>query len=318
MKKRLFTGILMLAIFIPLLVVNELFIGFQVLMMFLAVVASHEMISMYEKDREFPGMSKYIIMGCSILLYLSAIAEWASQANEQGSTLSYQLLKLLNINIGFLPMTLLIILIIFSMLVAYDSFNGVYVGKALTVICYSGLGFAALTILRSVGLRFVLFMFIITSFTDIFAYVFGSLFGKHKMAPNISPKKTWEGAICGTVIATIAGTLFGFFYGAMFAGTFGPTNATTILNDTPFISKASLDRLGQVGIFFLIMILSFLTSVFGSIGDLVASKLKRTYNIKDYGYIFPGHGGVLDRLDSALFAALFLLAIFALMTGFGG
>ena len=56
-----------------------------------------------------------------------------------------------------------------------------------------------------------------------------------------------------------------------------------------------------------------LTLMIGTIGDLVASKLKRTYGLKDYGYIFPGHGGVLDRLDSALIASLFLLSIFYVM-----
>lgn len=311
MKKRTITGILLAAIFVPILVVDKMFPLYQILMIALSLVASNEMVQMYEKKKKFPGVSKYIIMGCSCLINLSALAEWSTRSiYMQEQSISYQILAMLNINIGFLPMLILILLVLFSMLVFIPEFDGTDIGKALTIICYTGLGFAALTILRSQGLRFVIYMFIITMLTDIFAYVVGSMIGKHKMCPNISPHKTWEGAIGGTVIATIVATCFGFFYGPLFGKFFGPEKAITIFHDAWFIKMTSYNKVVQ---FIIIFGVTILTSCFGQIGDLVASKLKRTYEIKDYGNIFPGHGGVLDRLDSALFAALFLLTVFTIM-----
>ena len=317
MKTRFLTSIVIVAIFIPLLVVNEMFYGFQILMIGLSMMASYEMISMYETKKKFPGVSKYVIMACSTLVYLSAIAEWAKTGAQQSATISYQVLKLLNINIGFLPMMILVVLILLSLLVIYDDFDGIDIGKALTVICYSGLGFASLSILRAVGLRFVLYMFTITILSDVFAYIFGSMFGRHKMCPHISPKKTWEGAVAGTLIAVVVATILAFFYGSLFAQVFGPDKAQTLFHDAPFLRKSVVERLGNGGMFFLILIISFLTSIVGTVGDLVASKLKRTYGLKDYGYIFPGHGGVLDRLDSALLASVFLLSIFSIMSQIG-
>lgn len=111
----------------------------------------------------------------------------------------------------------------------------------------------------------VFFLFILIWSSDTFAYFTGKFFGKHKMAPKISPKKTWEG-FAGGVILTI---ILGFF-----------------------IEKFHPDLRGNW------IIVGFLVSVFAPLGDLVESQLKRTFAVKDSGNIIPGHGGILDRLDS--------------------
>jgi phosphatidate cytidylyltransferase len=134
------------------------------------------------------------------------------------------------------------------------------------------------------------------------------------MCPHISPHKTWEGSVGGTIIATVIGTCFALFYGKMFGNVFGPEKATTLLHEAPFINVQFLARLNQVEIVFILFAMTLFTSIVSQLGDLVASKLKRTYEIKDYGNIFPGHGGVLDRFDSALFAAMFILTMFSLLT----
>lgn len=291
-----------MAIFIPLLIVNQLFIPFQILMMFLVLVAANEMVKLYEKDKKFPPFAKFIIIIFTAVIYLAALAQ--IQGPNPGE-MEINPLRLFNINVEFLPIFLFTILILFLFLVIYDTFNAADIGKALMVICYVGLGFAAITTLRYIGLRFIIYLFIITILTDVFAYLFGVRFGKHKMCPNISPKKSWEGAIAGTVCAAIIGTIYAFFYGALFGNIFGPENATTIIH-----GLFNMDAIPQVGQFFIILGVSVFASIAGQIGDLVASKLKRTYSIKDFGNIFPGHGGVLDRLDSALFASLFLLTLF--------
>lgn len=325
MKKRIITAIFMALIFVPVLIVKELFPLFQLLMGILSLTACIEIINMYERKKKFPGISKYVIMACSILMYLSATTEWqllaenwslaGTEAEIMGSDkwISYNLLNILNININFLPMCLLCVILLFSMLVLYKDFTADDIGKALVAIIYPPLGFAGMTILRSVGLRFILYMFLITTLTDVFAYFVGMMFGKHKMCPNISPKKTWEGSFGGTIIATVFATLFAFFYGALFGKSFGPEAATTLLHDAPFLRTEYIDQLNSVEIFFILFILSLLTSVVSQIGDLVASKLKRGYDLKDYGNIFPGHGGVLDRFDSAIFATMLIFTVFCIL-----
>ncbi|WP_326981362.1 phosphatidate cytidylyltransferase [Chryseobacterium sp. MYb264] len=116
----------------------------------------------------------------------------------------------------------------------------------------------------------VLFLFILIWSSDTFAYLVGKFFGKHKMAPKISPKKTWEGYIGGVVLTLI----FSFF-----------------------IEKYQQDLRGNW------MVVGFLVAAFAPLGDLVESQLKRNFAVKDSGNIIPGHGGVLDRLDSFLICA---------------
>ncbi len=308
MKQRAITGIVILAIFIPLIMVNELFDLFQILMMGLVLIAASEMIRLYEAEKKFPGKTKCIILGGSLLVYLSALADWAKTEKWVEIPLALESLSLLNISVAFLPMLILILLVSFFLLVLYHDFDGGTVGKVIATITYTGLGFAALTILRFNGIRYIVYLFLITVLTDVFAYLFGVKFGKHKMAPFISPKKSWEGAIAGTLIATILGTIFAFFYGSLFGHVFGPQEYRTI-----FHVLLPMDELSRPIQVILVIVITASVSVSGQIGDLVASKLKRTYKIKDFGRIFPGHGGVLDRLDSALFAALFLLSLFTIL-----
>lgn len=109
--------------------------------------------------------------------------------------------------------------------------------------------------------------------TDTFAYFAGRLLGKHKLCPNISPKKTVEGAIGGTLGCVICICVYVFL-----CARYTSFNAN-------YISAA---------------VLAALTSVFSQFGDLCASCIKREHNVKDYGNLIPGHGGILDRFDSAL------------------
>jgi phosphatidate cytidylyltransferase len=113
----------------------------------------------------------------------------------------------------------------------------------------------------------VVFLFILIWSSDTFAYLVGKFLGKHKMAPKISPKKTWEG-YAGGVVLTLVLSYFVEMYQPQLRGNW--------------------------------MIVGFLIAAFAPLGDLVESQLKRTFGVKDSGNIIPGHGGVLDRLDSFL------------------
>jgi phosphatidate cytidylyltransferase len=127
---------------------------------------------------------------------------------------------------------------------------------------------------------------------DIFAYFVGKAMGRHRMSPEISPKKTWEGAVASIAASVIIGTLW--------------------MQHAPAISSALL-RIGLIerkdGMFGLeqpqlwpVILLSALVNIAAQLGDLVESLIKRGAGVKDSGRILPGHGGMLDRIDAMLFA----------------
>lgn len=113
--------------------------------------------------------------------------------------------------------------------------------------------------------------------SDTCAYCAGMLFGKHKVAPGLSPKKSWEGCIGGIIGAA----LLGFLY------------ATVFKEQIMGISNPQL----------IFAVIGAASSIISQIGDLAASAIKRDHEIKDYGKLIPGHGGVLDRFDSIIFTA---------------
>lgn len=124
---------------------------------------------------------------------------------------------------------------------------------------------------------YILLPFVVAWLSDAFALFAGMAFGKHKLAPELSPKKTVEGAV-GGVAGSVAATLI---YGFVMSACFG----------------AAAVRYG------LLILYALLGAVVAQFGDLAFSYMKRQYDIKDYGTIFPGHGGVLDRFDSVIFCA---------------
>lgn len=131
----------------------------------------------------------------------------------------------------------------------------------------------------------ILIPFIAAWLTDTGAYFSGMLFGKHKLVPTISPKKTVEGAIGGVIVCIASFLLYGLIMKSFFA------------------LELSYFKLAIAGL---------VLSPIAQVGDLSFSIIKREYNIKDYGVIFPGHGGILDRFDSVIFTApatLILLGI---------
>ena len=117
---------------------------------------------------------------------------------------------------------------------------------------------------------------------DTFAYFVGKFFGKHKLIPEISPKKTIEGSIGGIVFTIGAFALY------------------TFIANTAFDQSLSYIKLCALGL---------VMSIISQIGDLVASSVKRQYDLKDYGNLFPGHGGVLDRFDSVMLTAPTLFVV---------
>ncbi|MBO4264871.1 MAG: phosphatidate cytidylyltransferase [Clostridia bacterium] len=127
--------------------------------------------------------------------------------------------------------------------------------------------------------------------TDVMAYFVGVTFGKHKLIPDVSPKKTVEGSVGGTVFGVAI-----FSVGGLFINRFIPT------------VNIELSALVLIGL---------IISIISQIGDLVASHIKRHFGIKDYGFILPGHGGVVDRLDSVIAVAPLVFFLCYALTFFG-
>jgi phosphatidate cytidylyltransferase len=304
MKDRLVTGLVLAAILIP-IVSFEIFLEmFQVFMIVFVVITSYEMIRMYESNKKFDLLPK-------IGIVLLTLGTFFSVGGVSGNIVHNPLDA--NDALGItIPLFTLILL---SFLVLFKSFNGEDVGKALTIINYVGLGAASVLILRFLGVRFIVYLFLITSATDIFAYIFGMKYGKHKLAPHISPKKSWEGAIAGTIFATIIASSFALFYGSLFyPGTWLGNMLNSGGQQTLLDNFSSLGERSPLWVQALVLVpVTFVGSIVAQIGDLVASRLKRTYHIKDFGTILPGHGGLLDRFDSVLFVAMFLTAVFLLI-----
>lgn len=142
-------------------------------------------------------------------------------------------------------------------------------------------GFIFLLARSGDGFEYIATLVILVGCNDTFAYLTGILIGKHPMAPKISPRKSWEGLIGGLVFAA-GGTALAFHF---------------ILEFSPILGAIA----GVIGV------------IAATVGDLVESALKRDFALKDMGKVLPGHGGMLDRLDSVLFVAPILWCVIEIL-----
>ncbi len=163
---------------------------------------------------------------------------------------------------------------------AYTMLSQLYIALPFSMI--NVLSFQADPLTGQIAYHWLLPMsvFIFLWANDTGAYCAGSLFGRHKLFPRVSPGKTWEGSIGGAVIVLIIAAVISYFAGS-------DTSLSTL--------NAQLSTLKWLG-------LGLVVVFFGTWGDLVESLFKRTLGIKDSGNILPGHGGMLDRFDSSLMA----------------
>ncbi|MEG0012514.1 MAG: phosphatidate cytidylyltransferase [Cellulosilyticaceae bacterium] len=178
--------------------------------------------------------------------------------------------------------TLLIILLIW-MVIKYPKYSIVDVGMTLMAPVYVGTLLSFIIAIRNLeyGSFLVWLVFISAWGSDTCAYFAGSCFGKHKLAPVLSPNKTVEGAIGGALGASGIACIY-----------------TLIFTEFAFASMREN--------MWLIVIIVFIGAILSQMGDLAASSIKRTIGEKDFGHLFPGHGGVLDRFDSILLVAPFI------------
>ncbi|MGO4887747.1 phosphatidate cytidylyltransferase [Anaerobacillus sp. MEB173] len=254
MKERMITGVIAGIAFIALVVIGgHLFtIGIAIL----ASIALAELLKM----KKIPLVSFTGLI--SLLLMWTILLPNSYYSNNVFADISK--------NDMFLAFVLLLLI------VTVTSKNSVHfgdIGFILAASSYVGFGFHYFIVSRVELMNGMLIVFLILFLiwaTDSGAYFIGRKFGKRKLWPEISPKKTIEGSLGGVACAFIVGIVFYSF--------------------VPVLDSMST-----------LVAVILLTSIFGQIGDLVESALKRHYGVKDSGHILPGHGGILDRFDSLIF-----------------
>ncbi len=163
------------------------------------------------------------------------------------------------------------------------------VTQTVVMVTYVSFGFASLVLLRDFqyGIVLMLLAFLIPWVCDAAAYFVGVFFGKHKLIPDVSPKKTVEGAVGGIVGVVAVAAIFGIIMHYGF---------------------------GKQPNYVLLLLLALVGGFVSQWGDLIASLLKREYGVKDYGKVFPGHGGVMDRFDSFVVVSTFVYIVCRILT----
>lgn len=194
-------------------------------------------------------------------------------------------------NFMLLSIAIALVLIMGAYVITYPKFNSNQAFVAFFAIVYVGVMLSFIYQIRLLehGVYLVWLPFICSWVADTCAYFVGVCFGKHKMTPKLSPKKSVEGAIGGVCGAMIIGCLLGLII----------NNQLGI--NAPFVFTVAC------GVGALISI----------IGDLAASAIKRDHDVKDYGKLIPGHGGVMDRFDSTIFTAPAVYAVLSLLGAIG-
>lgn len=226
----------------------------------LSLIALMELFRVYGIHKNLLGWAGYAL----VILYYSMIA------------LSVNDIFPMN---GMLFLMIVLMLYLSIMVFQYPKYHSTQITQAIFGVLYAGvmLSFLFQTRMLVKGNYTVWLIFISSWGCDTCAYCVGKLFGKHKMSPILSPKKSVEGAI-GGVVGT---ALLTFVYASVFARDMGIMTNEII----------QLSLISAVG------------ALIAMVGDLTASAIKRNYDVKDYGRLIPGHGGVLDRFDSVIFTA---------------
>lgn len=266
MKIRVISAILMIAIFVPILIIGDL--PFAILMSTLAICGLYELIKVRESKKKFPIILKIFAYIIVVILCLYDIGQ-------------------IEIKVAFDYRVMSALIFLFLAPVVFinntDKYNIEDALYLVGISLFIGLSFNLIVIMRNFDIMYIVYLVLITTITDTFGLITGSLVGKNKLCEKISPKKTIEGLIGGTLMGTFVATTFYF---------------------TAISSNISL---------VLLIFITLFLSLVAQLGDLVFSSIKRYYNVKDFSNVIPGHGGILDRFDSLVFATLAFIILFGII-----
>ena len=257
MKERVISAIVALLIFVPIFLLGGPF--FNLAIFIVAILGLKELLDAKRHQKEFPMFIQFITY---VLLSLFILVNMT----KTSLVFSIDYRYIVGLFLAFTIPTVL-----YQDRAKYSIVDSFYLIGA---VFFLGVGFSLMVLLRNISLETIIYLFLITMITDSYAYIIGSLIGKHKLAEKTSPKKSWEGTIFGSIVGTFVGTLYYINY----------VNPNVELSTVIFMT--------------------LFLSVLGQFGDLYFSSIKRYYKIKDFSNIMPGHGGILDRCDSIIFVIL--------------
>ena len=272
MKVRILTGLCLAAVSIPVLIFSQ-YIVYPIFLSLLCFIATYEMLRVFKKEK------------CLEILIPSLVLSLAYPM------MPYFLLGAAHPEYGVLLLVFGIFVYMFYLFTVGVAHKGkmplAQIFSVFTMESYIWFAFSALCFLRYLpyGLFQFLLVFVTAWGCDILAYFVGTFIGKHKLIVEVSPKKTVEGAIGGIVGTFALVMLYGFL----------------------------VDRFTDAEANYIVLaVLGLVLPMISQVGDLIASLIKREVGIKDYGRIFPGHGGVMDRFDSILAVApiLYVLCVY--------
>ncbi|MBO4356205.1 MAG: CDP-archaeol synthase [Clostridia bacterium] len=263
MKTRIITAIIGLVIFVPVVIFSGTIV-FPIFIALASIIAVFEMLKCMRLHRNVAAL-------VSAEVYAILVCSFSRFGNNRLATF----------------------IIISSAYIAFNFIFAMFSGgkyklkdvQAATISVVSIMfAFATMIFIRDLpyGKYAIYLVFIGSWVADSGAYFVGTYFGKHKLCPSISPKKTWEGIFGGLFFCLLLFLIYG-----------------------DLVSILAKDYHSNL---WLLMICGLILSVMSVFGDLVASFIKRNYNIKDYGFILPGHGGIIDRCDSTFAVSVTLWA----------
>ncbi|MBO5328591.1 MAG: phosphatidate cytidylyltransferase [Clostridia bacterium] len=293
MKKRVFTGVIYAAILAVCIVLKVYLppafgsIAFDVFFFAATVIGAYE----YLRAAKMRSILQYAIAFAYCIVVIPA----------------YVLAKYMGIT-GQLVVIILFAIACFTLFVAfvYDNEHAAFedVTKAMLCMLYVGVMGVILASCNHFddegnALASLMLLFVVTPLTDVMAFFVGSLLGRFfpkKIAPKLSPKKTLVGSIGGLLGGVLGALVVYYFFTEIF-------KKSIVCNiNLPYV--------------YIFVIIGVIASLFGQAGDLFESAIKRSFGVKDMGDLLPGHGGVLDRLDSTFFAGVVVYACFWAITAF--
>ena len=279
MKQRVITSVIIVAVMIAVLSLSWTYV-YPAVLSILATVAVFEILRVFRLDKRlFVAIAAYVV---AFSLPLVAYFMMDYMQLNAGDYLLVMSLVL------FMFMLYLFVVAIFERgRMPFGEFAGAFMITAYVVAAFSSL--SVVRLIENVGIYCLGLVLVTAWITDTFAYVVGSLIGKHKLIPEISPKKTVEGSIGGIVFSMIGTMLYGLLI-------------SLFTDITPN--------------YIVLAIAGLILSVISQVGDLIASLIKREHNVKDYGSILPGHGGIMDRFDSILSVSTATMIISLIFTPF--
>jgi phosphatidate cytidylyltransferase len=254
MKQKIITGLILVGVFLPILYYGGWLFNLAVFVF--SIIGGLEITNLF-KDKWPNEMDFFVIV---IILILPLL------------TTRFFLVGMVSI-----------LLCLFLLTVYFEWFDVVDATILFTLLMIITLSVKGLNTVNTYGSLAILYVAVSTYVTDTAAYFTGMFFGKHKLAPRISPNKTIEGALGGWIISSGVSFLYALY---------------VIPNRFPME---------------LVIIASILMPLVSQLGDLAFSSFKRHFKVKDFGHLFPEHGGVLDRIDSLLFNFMFFYTLLATM-----